>query len=57
MVISRPSGTVLMISSTSTGAGMTMVPSPQTFFCLSAMVSTLGRSLLSISFSRQDLRL
>jgi hypothetical protein len=43
-----------MISSTSTGAGMTHVPVPHLLLILSLISTTLGRSLLSASFSCHD---
>src|SRR5438128_4264459 len=57
IVISLPAGTRFMMASTSRGAGMATVPRPQRLDILPVIGTTLGRSLLSASFSRQDLRL
>ncbi len=56
MVISLPLGTRLIISSTSLGAGITMVPVPHLLLILSVISTTLGKSLSSASFSCQVLR-
>ncbi len=53
IVTSFPSGTFFIISSTSTGAGMTTVPVPHLLLILSVILSTFGRSLLSANFSVQ----
>src|SRR5262249_23126948 len=57
IVITFPAGTFRMMASTSRGAGMAHVPFPQRFDILPEILTTLGRSLLSASFSRQVLRL
>src|SRR5689334_6392759 len=57
VVMSLPSGTRRMIASTSRGEGMAQVPVPSCLRILGPMVTTLGRSLSSASFSRHDLRL
>src|SRR5688500_15242005 len=57
IVISLPFGTRRMMASTSIGAGMAIVPVPQRVVILPMILPTFGRSLLSLSFSRQDLRL
>src|SRR6266567_4561732 len=54
MVTRRPFGTVFISSSTSTGAGMTIVPSPQRLLILPETSPTFGNPLLSTSFSRHD---
>src|SRR5689334_16922312 len=56
IVISRPLGICFMIASTSIGAGMTILPVPQRLDILPVTGPTLGRPLLSASFSRQDFR-
>src|SRR5947209_1978174 len=57
IVISFPSGTRLMMASTSRGAGMATVPLPQRRVILPVIGTTFGSSLSSASFSRHDLRL
>ena len=57
IVIRRPLRTRFMIASTSDGAGTTKVPVPHDRRIVSLIFPTLGRSLGSASFSRQDLRL
>jgi hypothetical protein len=54
MVMSFPRGTFFMIASTSTGAGITIVPSPQRRVILPSTRPIFGRPLLSASLSRQD---
>src|SRR5688572_10433129 len=54
IVVSLPFGTLRMISSTSIGAGMTIVPVPQRVVIFPSILPTLGNPLLSASFSRQD---
>ena len=53
-VISFPFVTCFIISLTSIGAGITMVPVPHLVLILSVIGSTLGNSLLSANFSRHD---
>src|SRR5262249_38484925 len=50
-------GTLRMMASTSRGAGMAQVPLPQRFDIPPVILTTLGRSLSSASFSRHVLRL
>src|SRR5438034_1074354 len=45
-----------MMASTSSGAGIATVPLPQRPDILPVIGSTLGRPLLSVSFSRHDFR-
>ena len=54
MVTSLPLGTLRITSSTSRGAGMTIVPVPQRGRHFPAIGPTFGRSLLSASFSCHD---
>src|SRR5438132_14256566 len=56
MVMSLPRGTRAITASTSTGAGMTIVPLPQRVDILPSILPTLGRPLLSASFWRHDFR-
>src|SRR5688572_9519442 len=56
MLVSLPLGTLSMSSLTSMGAGTTKVPVPQRVLSLPSILPTLGRSLLSRSFSPQVLR-
>src|SRR4030065_2093595 len=51
MVVTLPFGIFLIISSTSTGAGITTVPFPHRLLIVSVIFSTLGNPLLSFSFS------
>src|SRR3972149_5721230 len=53
MVVTLPVGIFLIISSTSTGAGITTVPFPQRLLIFSVIFSTLGNPLFSFSFSHQ----
>src|SRR5438552_4740412 len=54
MVTSFPFGTRRMSSSTSIGAGTTIVPVPQRVVILPSIFPVFGRPLLSASFSRHD---
>ena len=54
MVMSLPRGTILIISSTSLGAGMQTVPVPHLVLILPVISTTFGKSLLSASFACQD---
>src|SRR5215472_14006895 len=54
IVTSLPLGTCFISASTSSGDGMTIFPRPQRFAILPVAAPTLGRPLLSASFSRQD---
>ena len=54
MVTTRPLGTCFINASTSRGAGMTNVPVPHRLVNLPVTLQTLGKPLLSASFSRQD---
>src|SRR2546421_722404 len=54
IVTSRPFGTGLINPSTSLRAGVTIVPSPQRLLIRPLTSLTLGKSLLSASFSRHD---
>jgi hypothetical protein len=49
IVTSLPVGIFLIISSTSIGAGITMVPVPHRLLMASVIFSTLGSPLLSLS--------
>lgn len=51
IVPSFPAGILLIISSTSMGAGITTVPVPHLWLMDSVIFSTLGNPLLSFSFS------
>src|SRR4030042_4856705 len=53
IVVTLPLGIFLIISSTSTGAGIITVPFPQRLLIFSVIFSTLGNPLLSVSFSHQ----
>src|SRR5215471_47846 len=53
IVTSLPFGTCFINESTSNGAGITMVPSPQRRLIRPETRPTRGRPLLSASFSRQ----
>src|SRR3972149_2592406 len=53
MVVTLPLGVFLIISSTSTGAGITTVPFPQRLLIFSVIFSTLGKPLFSFSFAHQ----
>src|SRR5436190_15364884 len=53
MVVSLPFGTRRISSSTSRGAGMTHVPSPQRLLFRASISKTLGKPLSSASFSCQ----
>src|SRR5882762_5052730 len=54
IVISFPFGTLRMISSTSLGAGITIVPTPQRDIILPSIFPSFGNPLLSDNFSFQD---
>ena len=54
IVVSLPRRTFFIAASTSSGAGMTNVPSPHRFVFVQSISATLGKSLLSASFSRQE---
>src|SRR5665213_1030846 len=54
IVTTRSRGPCFINASTSRGAGMTKRPSPQRLVSLPATSPTLGSSLSSASFSRQD---
>src|SRR5437660_8846256 len=54
MVISFPLGTLRMISSTSVGDGITIVPAPQRLVILPSILPTFGKPLLSANFSFHD---
>src|ERR1051325_11134229 len=54
IVASLPRGTCFINASTSSGAGMTIVPSPQRLLILPTTSPTLGNPLLSVNFSRHD---
>src|SRR5213595_3887011 len=54
IVISFPLGTLRMISSTSVGAGETIVPAPQRLVILPSILPTFGKPLLSANFSFHD---
>src|SRR5215472_11527137 len=56
MVASFPFGTCFINASTSSGAGMTIVPSPQRQLILPVTRLTRGKPLSSASFSRHDFR-
>jgi len=56
IVVTFPFGTFRISSSTSLGAGITIVPVPHILFIPSGIFSTRGRSSLSASFSRQLFR-
>jgi hypothetical protein len=56
MVMSLPWGMRFMIASTSSGAGMTIVPRPQRVVILPSTRPIFGKPLLSASFSRHDFR-
>jgi hypothetical protein len=56
IVVSFPRPIFFIAASTSSGAGMTNVPSPQRFDFVLSISATLGKSLLSASFSRQVFR-
>jgi hypothetical protein len=56
IVISFPRGTLRITSSTSRGAGITIVPAPHLALALPVSRKTLGRSLSSANFSCHDLR-
>jgi hypothetical protein len=53
IVVSLPRGTRRISSSTSRGAGMTNVPSPQRLLFVESIGYTCGKPLSSASFSRQ----
>src|SRR5215469_34673 len=56
MVASFHLGTCFINASTSSGAGTTIVPSPQRRLILPVTWLTCGKPLLSASFSRHDFR-
>src|SRR5262245_35194992 len=54
IVVSRPAPIFFIAASTSRGAGITKVPSPQRLDSLPSILATLGKSLSSASLSAQD---
>jgi ABC-type transport system involved in cytochrome c biogenesis permease component len=53
IVTSFPSGTLFISASTSLGAGITTVPTPQRLLILLVIFSTFGKPLSSFNFSVQ----